>query len=493
MFPPRLLVRLVGLLSMMAGAAHAQSDGAAARTIRALRERSNAAIAAHDTAGIGAILAPNVIIMTSASAIQQGREASLRGFAEQFRTRDSVSYRRTPDRVDVFDDWGMASESGRWVGGWRDADGAVSLGGSYFAKWRWRDGRWLVESETYVPDRCVGGSYCRSLLPAGASDRLPSPVSNNAVAVGLVRGEPWVVSMLGIDSTRAATGITATASLWTASSNAWRPLPPVPGGVGRLAATAQIVRGRVYLFGGYTVDPLSARERSLPQLDIYDPETSQWRGGAPIPVPVDDAISGVYRDSLIYLVSGWSDTNSVATVQFYDVVGDRWSMATRFPGTPVFGHAGTVAGNTIVLVDGAAKSRGAVRYAPVRQSWIGVIDPADPTRIAWRRGPARAGPALYRAASATCGTHVVIAGGTDNPYNFNGIGYDTRIASPSAAWWAFDTVRSAWTRLPDGAVGTMDHRNLARVGGELWVVGGMRAGPRVSDQVERIPVANCTR
>jgi ketosteroid isomerase-like protein len=485
----RVLCFLMAALTPLSGMA--QAEGADAALIRAARERSNAAIAAHDTAGIGSILTPDVVIMTSASAIQSGRDASLRGFAEQFRTRERVSYRRTPEQIEVFAPWRMASESGRWTGGWEDRDGPVRLGGRYFAKWRERGRQWLVESETYVPDRCEGGSYCRSLLPAGRAEQLPHRVSNTAVAAGRVGTEWWSVALLGIDSTRTSRGITTRAALWTSSSNQWRALPPVPGDVGRLAASAQIVRGRVYLFGGYTVDTVTRAEQSSVRLDVYDPATSQWRSAARMPVPIDDAVSGVYRDSLVYLVSGWSDTNSVATVQLYDVVRDRWHVATPFPGTPVFGHAGAISGNTIVVIDGAAKQLGPVKYGIVQQTWIGRIDMADPTRISWRRGPARAGPALYRAAAGSCGDAVLFAGGTNNPYNFDGVGYDGRVSLPSARWWRFDVTRRRWTRLDDDSVATMDHRALAMVGDEAWVVGGMRAGPQVTDTVTRRTVGPC--
>jgi ketosteroid isomerase-like protein len=136
------------------------------RIIRARRALSNAAIARHDTAGIGAILAEDVVVVTSNSVKQVGRAASVARFAEQFRTRPDVVYRRTPDAVTVFDSWHMASERGRWDGSWTDTDGRISIGGSYFAKWRFINGAWMVESETYVPERCTGGKYCETPPPS---------------------------------------------------------------------------------------------------------------------------------------------------------------------------------------------------------------------------------------------------------------------------------------------------------------------------------------
>lgn len=136
------------------------TGGPDARAIRTRRESSNRAIARHDTAGIGAIMAPNVVVVPSTSALTLGREENVLRFAEQFRTRPDVVYRRAPDEVKVFAPWRMASEVGRWTGSWTDADGKVTIGGSYFAKWRQLNGEWFVESETYVPERCTGSAYC---------------------------------------------------------------------------------------------------------------------------------------------------------------------------------------------------------------------------------------------------------------------------------------------------------------------------------------------
>jgi hypothetical protein len=140
-----------------AGAGQATPDE---EQVRARRAGSNLAIARHDPAGIGAILAPNVIVVTSNSVHREGRDANVRSFAEQFRTRPDVVYRRTPDQVTVFAPWLMAAERGRWTGSWTDPDGKIELTGSYYAKWRKVDGQWLVESETYTPETCTGGAYC---------------------------------------------------------------------------------------------------------------------------------------------------------------------------------------------------------------------------------------------------------------------------------------------------------------------------------------------
>ncbi|MEP7383650.1 MAG: nuclear transport factor 2 family protein [Gemmatimonadota bacterium] len=152
--------------SLFVSALHAQasqSAPAAEREIRRLRESSNEAIAKHDTAGIAAIFAPNVVVVASISSKTVGRDANARSFAEIFSARPGVTYRRVPEEVQVWLPWRMASERGRWTGTWTDSDGRISIGGVYFAKWRQLDGAWKVESETYVPDRCQGGKYCAAV------------------------------------------------------------------------------------------------------------------------------------------------------------------------------------------------------------------------------------------------------------------------------------------------------------------------------------------
>jgi hypothetical protein len=151
----------LGALALFASCASLQADSDET-AIRQHRASSNAAIARHDTGGIGAILAENLVVVTSNSVHGIGRQTNLQRLADQFRTRPDVIYERRPVSVDVFKPWGMATELGVWTGSWTDADGKINLRGLYFAKWRLVSGAWRVESETYMPKSCSGGAYCRT-------------------------------------------------------------------------------------------------------------------------------------------------------------------------------------------------------------------------------------------------------------------------------------------------------------------------------------------
>lgn len=333
------------------------------------------------------------------------------------------------------------------------------------------------------------------LVGVGAADaqpNLPMPVANNAVASGDVGGRTWTFAFLGIDSTKRWSGITRTAFAWSPGMSAWRRLPDVPGVVGRLAATAQVVRGKVYVFGGYTVDSAGG-ERSLDVVDVWDQAAERWTTATPMTVAVDDAVSATWRDSLVYLISGWHNTDNVPLVQVFDVVEGRWSQATPIPGPGVFGHTGGIAGNTLVYVDGAKRQPGRVRYGMEGSSWAGEIDPVRPLRITWRRIPAHPGPPLYRAASSGCGALVIFAGGTDNPYNYNGIGYDGVAARPRAAAFAWHTRRRAWVTLPAPPIATMDHRGLLVRGDTVAIAGGLGMQGDVRSDVIRWTPGPCPR
>lgn len=315
-----------------------------------------------------------------------------------------------------------------------------------------------------------------------AGPPLPQPITNNAVAAVETEEGVAVFSFLGMDSTKTPAGVTNVAYRWNQGDAAgWRAVTPVPG-QGRIAATAQVVGGKVYVLGGYTV-AADGTERTVASVDVYDPATDTWSRGAPIPVGVDDAVSGVWRDSLIVLVSGWHDDHNVADVQLYDPATDRWSRGTSIAGTPVFGAAGGVVDDQIAYVDGVRTTDDHIRYAMETGDWVGTLAGGSPDSIAWTTLPAHPDPALYRAAAGTLGRLVLFVGGTSRPYNYDGIGYDGAPSEPIRQVLAYAPGAQEWRNLAAPPLATMDHRTLGVAGGQVFLVGGMEAGQLVSKGV----------
>jgi ketosteroid isomerase-like protein len=128
--------------------------------IREARERSNAAIAAHDPTAMSRLWMDDVHVVRSTGAQVAGKERNQQRMAQQFATRPDTIYVRKPAAIDVYLPWAMASERGDWTARWKEPDGLVETSGIYMAQWRRIDGVWLIQAELYVPTRCVGSKYC---------------------------------------------------------------------------------------------------------------------------------------------------------------------------------------------------------------------------------------------------------------------------------------------------------------------------------------------
>jgi len=324
---------------------------------------------------------------------------------------------------------------------------------------------------------------------------LPEPVTNNAVAsLPAKNGRDYLLfTMLGLQEPKTYAAITRKAWVFDSKRNGWFRLPDVPGAVGRLASTAQAVNGKVYLFGGYTVDK-DGKEVSLANVDVYTPgkakpEAGTWSKAAPIPVPVDDSVSVLYADRYIILVSGWSMTDNVRDVQVFDTKKNIWSKSTPIPGTPVFGHAGGITDDgEIVYCGGAYKnSKGSTpKYVASKECWKGTITGATPLRIFWESIPAFPGAARYRIAAAGVGDVIFFAGGTDNPYNYDARGYNGVLSVPLGESFYWNSCSETWLRGPDLPLASMDHRGFGLLGGAPAVIGGIGAESKTIAKVSKL-------
>ncbi|MEM7708736.1 MAG: galactose oxidase, partial [Pseudomonadota bacterium] len=113
-------------------------------------------------------------------------------------------------------------------------------------------------------------------------------------------------------------------------------------------------------------------------------------------------------------------------------------------------------------------------FVPSPECYRGDIDSLDPSRISWRQISNHPGPALYRSAAEGSGGQVVFFGGTDNPYNYNGVGYNGIPSEPRNGAFAYVVAEDRWEALAVQARPTMDHRALLTLAPGRWlVIGGM--------------------
>ena len=180
------MMRLALIASLVLAPAAGAQAALTADAVRAARGESNAAIARRDTLALAAEVAPAYHSVSSRNAHTSGRDGALRQWVQQFAAHPDVGYVRTPATVRLFPAWEMADERGHWTGHWTEPDGRVEIAGSYTAKWRRTDGRWLLEAEIFTPLSCRGSHYCAA--PPESSP--PAPTPSQRVSVASAPGVP---------------------------------------------------------------------------------------------------------------------------------------------------------------------------------------------------------------------------------------------------------------------------------------------------------------
>jgi len=143
-------------LLLFAATAVAAGDDAEGSSIAETRAQFNDAIARHDVQAITSFLDEDYQITTSLGQLMQGRDEQGPSWQELFDTRAGVTYVRTPETIEVSQDYPLAAESGTWLGTWSTKEGEVRTGGRYAAMWRKVDGHWRVRSELFVALYCDG-------------------------------------------------------------------------------------------------------------------------------------------------------------------------------------------------------------------------------------------------------------------------------------------------------------------------------------------------
>lgn len=316
---------------------------------------------------------------------------------------------------------------------------------------------------------------------------LPDPVTNNAVTLATVSKQTFLYSFNGLAQGKTYKDIHNKAYSINLASGEQKRLAFAPGSKGTLASIAVTINNRILLIGGYTV-AADHSELSTPQIVEYLPSEDRYQLITKMPVPVDDTVALVYQQRYLYLISGWHDTDNVDLVQVYDLREDHWFNATPFPGAPVFGHAGGIVDSQFVITDGVKVNLvvgGNRQYEPSSENWFGKIDPLNPANIQWKKIKKHPFKPLYRMASTGIKSRneIVFAGGSDNPYNYNGIGYNGEPSKPSSAVFSFDLANSSWTIYQELTNPSMDHRGLLNHNDELYILGGMGDKQKVLSRI----------
>jgi hypothetical protein len=319
---------------------------------------------------------------------------------------------------------------------------------------------------------------------------IPEPLSNGAIEFGRINQDEFVYIWGSLDSTRSATAIHQRGYKLDVNANLWTTLPDLPDTTGKLALSASRIGDIIYVVGGYHVLP-NGSEVSSDKVHRFSISQNAFLSDAsPIPVAIDDQVQIIYRDSLIYVITGWSNTGNVGDVQVFDPQTDTWNAATPVPvvgGFRAFGASGCIVGDTIYYFGGASSI--GINFPASNRLCKGYINPENPLEIAWESSIPDSNLRRYRSACIVAGNFPHWVGGSSISYNYDGIAYNgSGAVAPSGnilEWNLSEFEEIALEGLP------MDIRAVARMNDSTWVIaGGMIGGPQVSDFVWKLSFSN---
>jgi hypothetical protein len=302
---------------------------------------------------------------------------------------------------------------------------------------------------------------------------LPIPTANNALTEVVLGTEKFVYSFGGIGENLDIASIHQRTFKYRVSSDVWTEVQSIPDTLGKIGAVASFVRNRIYLIGGYHVDG-NGNEYTSNKVHIFNPFIDTFElDGASLPVPVDDHVQAVWRDSLIFVITGWSNNQNVSAVQIYNPYFDSWEMGESVPNNSdfrAFGASGYILGDTIYYFGGVA---GSISFLARNYLRKGVINPDNPTEIEWLVDVDLPFTPRYRSACSGHDKTVFWLGGAELAYNFDALAYDgSGLVEPAAKILHHNTRTNNETEVSPTDFGTMDHRGIAKLNGGNWIIAG---------------------
>ncbi len=214
---------------------------------------------------------------------------------------------------------------------------------------------------------------------------------------------------------------------------------------------ASFVNGKFYIFGLFDG---SVHNYTM----IYDVAGNSWTTGTNMPQARIAGGQVVYKDSLIYMLGGYSGSAPTNNVQIYDVYNNTWTTGTNLPANFMMGGV-AMTGDTIWIVGGY---NGSACYTNL---YYGIINPSNPQNITWSTGAALPVPNFNNGATQMTrngSRYLYMVGGFENA------------STATNKAWEYDVANNVWNALPDYPFPVVRNDFLvAREGHrEIYVCGG---------------------
>lgn len=326
---------------------------------------------------------------------------------------------------------------------------------------------------------------------------LPESISNNAVVAHTSEGQTMVYTFGGISDINSCGTPHLRSYKYDVTLDKWSSIPPIPdttGGV--IAAGASSIKDKIYIVGGYQVRE-DCSEYTSPFFHAFDPISETYERLPDVPVPVDDHVQLVWRDSLLILVTGWSTSRNVVNVQIYDPTTNVWTEGSPIPNSSkwrVFGASGSIIGDTLYFMGGAGPTcNSSVCFPATEYFRKGYINPNKPTEIEWI-GFEDEKAKGYRMAASTYKGQAIWFGGANSTYNFDAIDYNSNeVVQPNQRISVYRPETGQIEEIQNVFPAIMDMRGLAKlVENEFIFVGGIGRDQEVLDKTVLLRIERLT-
>lgn len=304
---------------------------------------------------------------------------------------------------------------------------------------------------------------------------LPEPVTENSLCEFETSGNnKFVYSFGGISNPVDYTSFHGKVFKYQVSANSWETIDDFSSLSGRIGMMVVNVNNRIFLIGGKELQADSSFT-TVGDVTIYNPFLDTLEVNAnPIPIPVENAVSSVWKDSLILVVSGKSSDSITSAVQVFNPSFNAWQQATPVPdelGFKVEGASGFILGDTIFYYGG---SRGTI-LPNISNSLIrGEINPDDPLDISWSRVPNFTILPSYRSICSGHADKLFWLGGSTVGHDFKGNNSSLQNPiMPNTRMINLNLSQNS-NQVQDFEIpfAKMSTNTAAKLGGGNWLVGG---------------------
>ena len=255
------------------------------------------------------------------------------------------------------------------------------------------------------------------------SSSMPQPTYYHACVYSDITGIPTVYSLGGNPAFGSIFEFDCHAETWSTSS------VTLNHETQRTAAT--LVNGKIYVLGGADV---GFNAHSYNQ--EYDPVAGTVTDRTNVPTARYFLGALSWRDTLIYTIGGQSGITYYNVVEIYDPATNSWQTGTPLPITNRSFACG-ISGDLIYVSGGYNGSY-------IASTYIGEIDPLNPTSITWSMGPdipvGSSGQPGRSRLQGTCSN--------DGKFFFTG-GDDNGSSYPAFDTWYYDPDDLNWHQCPD--------------------------------------------